>query len=243
MKRISLTPVGAERDSWMAIRDISKIMPEGWCITGGALMRLHLADRQKTAQRTTEDIDVIIDIKTSRSHIKEFEKALKECGFKPAGINASGANHRWNRSTDQATIDLLVPSGTIETVEKWSFGAIGRLIPTRVAHFSLEETEQVTIEIDGQAFEVPCPSIIGALYGKCSALLNSADSKERHLTDIAALADSLTPQERMFLLKTKERTSGFSRRRGEGLTHKQKSRLVMGLYAAADFNKNPQSLR
>lgn len=243
---IRLQVSGAEKDSWLALREIIELIPRGWCITGGSLVRLHLADSTRNApvQRATEDIDIILDVKAKRSHVSAFESALTECGFIPDGVNASGANHRWTRERDLAKIDLLVPAGITETVQKWSFNKLGILIPTRGAHFSLEEVEYIDVEIEGNRFTVPAPSIIGALYGKCSALLNSGDSnKQRHYRDIASLAYVLKPQERAFLANPVKAGFKGSRSKGEALTGRQKHRIVKGLLAASRSPAVPQELQ
>lgn len=55
---IQLQAAGAERDSWLALKELHELAPSGWCLTSGALVRLHLADSSSKviAQRTTEDI-------------------------------------------------------------------------------------------------------------------------------------------------------------------------------------------
>lgn len=63
---------------------------------------------------------------------------------------------------------------------------------------------------------------VGALYGKCSALLVSLDlSKDRHLSDIAALAAVVGPSDRRELLKLRRRERrriihGLTRAMGSG---------------------------
>lgn len=243
---IQLQAAGAERDSWLALKELHELAPSGWCLTGGALVRLHLADssRKVIAQRATEDIDIILNVKASRSNIKNFESALAQCGFAPDGVNASGANHRWVRTHDLAQIDVLAPDGITETVKAWSFGRFGPLIPTRGAHFSLEEAEDFEVNLNGECFPVPAPSIIGALYGKCSALLHSGDSnKQRHYRDIANLAYALLPNEKEFLAIPAKKGFRGPRHKGQPLTGKQKHRLVKGLLTVVDSTDIPKELR
>lgn len=243
---IYLQASGAELDSWLALKEIIELVPDGWCITGGSLVRLHLADssRPPVPQRATEDIDVILNVKASRANIKRFENALAKCGFVSDGVNASGANHRWVREADQAQIDVLAPAGITETVQSWSFDRLGKLIPTRGAHFSLEEVEKLEVDVRGHRFWVPAPSILGALYGKCSALLHSSDSKkERHYRDIANLVFALSAEEREFLATPSEPDFKGTRRKGNPLTGRQKHRLVKGLSATAQSPDVPEELR
>lgn len=241
-----LTVTGAEKDSWLALQEIIQILPSGWCVTGGSLVRLHLMSRAKrtTVQRATEDIDIILNVKARRSNIKDFENALQGCGFEPDGVNASGANHRWTRTTDHAKIDVLAPSGITETVNGWSFGRLGKLVPTRGAHFSIEEIEEIEVAIDGISLTVPAPSIIGALYGKCSALLHVGDSnKQRHLYDIASIVSVLTPEERELLSRPASKEARGVRLKGNPLSGRQKHRLIKGLLAAEQSPAVPHQLK
>ena len=94
---ILIPAIGAERSSWLGLADISEIMPQGWSLAGGSMMRLLASERSYAGSRSTHDIDVILDIRASRAHIHQFHEALSNAGFSIAGFNASGQNHRWVR--------------------------------------------------------------------------------------------------------------------------------------------------
>ncbi len=116
---IRIDTSGPELESWLGLAEISQIMPQGWSLAGGSLMRLLVSERNYQTSRSTRDIDVILDVRTQRSFINQFVDALTHIGFTPEGYNTSGQNHRWVRGLAQ--IDVLVPSGLSERTMGWSF--------------------------------------------------------------------------------------------------------------------------
>ncbi len=83
---ILIPAIGAERASWLGLADISEIMPQGWSLAGGSMMRLLAAERSYAGSRSTHDIDVILDIRASRAHIRQFHEALSNAGFSISGL-------------------------------------------------------------------------------------------------------------------------------------------------------------
>ncbi|WP_314935871.1 hypothetical protein [Rothia mucilaginosa] len=196
---ILIPAIGAERASWLGLADISEIMPQGWSLAGGSMMRLLAAERSYAGSRSTHDIDVILDIRASRAHIRQFHEALSNAGFSIAGFNASGQNHRWVRG--EAQIDILIPSGQSETARTYEYPGFGRLLETRGAQFGLERTRKASVLCANRQFTVNVPDGLGALYEKVSALLNNGDSdKSRHFRDIILLSSVLNSQERRDIL-------------------------------------------
>lgn len=213
-RRIELNLLSrAEKESWLGLLAVANKIPDGWALTGGGLMRLLSEERGYSEARATQDVDVILDVRARRSNIGDFYQALDAVGYKPDGFNASGQNHRWVYG--HAQIDVLVPSGLSLRTLSWNYPGFGRLLPTRGAQFLLYDLEKVTVHIDGQEGTINRPSALGALYGKCSALLNNGDrDKRRHLSDIAILCQILDVTER---------------RRISDLSGKQRFRLQKGV--------------
>lgn len=210
-----------ERASWQGLAEISERMPTGWSLAGGSLVRLHIAERGGSGGRSTRDIDVILDIRAEPRSTDRIVQVLKEIDFVPDGLNPAGHDHRWVRGGAQ--IDILTPDFLGPRLE-WLHPGLGKLLATRGAQFGLHRTERVRVAVDDFELDVLRPDLVGALYEKCSALLVFADpGKERHLGDIALLAELLapSPQDRAELLSLKPRQlkrirSGFVRARLTG---------------------------
>lgn len=231
---VEFTPFSdAERSSWWALLDIAKNMPDGWSLTGGGLIRLLIEERKHLGARATQDIDVVLDVRARRANIHDFYQTLSTLGFAPDGLNASGQNHRWVRG--EAQIDVLVPSGLSLRTLSWNYPGFGKLLPTRGAQFVLHDIEKVSVHVGNRSGVINRPTALGALYGKCSALLNNGDTnKSRHITDIALLSQVLTRDERKKILK---------------LSGKQRHRLSLGLdralkeYASSPYAQDLERLQ
>lgn len=211
-----LTADPREHASWVGWAEVSALMPSGWILVGGNLVRLHLEERGSDAARSTRDIDVILDIRAEPWSIAAVVTALESAHFEPDGFNPSGHDHRWVRGAAQ--IDVLTPDFLGPNLLDRRHPGLGRLLPTRGAQFALNRTERVTVKVDDFELEVNRPDLVGALYGKCSALLVSLDTdKDRHLSDIAALATVVRPRDRRQLLE---------------LSRKERRRIISGLTRA-----------
>lgn len=165
---------GAELESWLGLTDISDIISEGWSLAGGSMMRLLACERGYEGSRATRDIDVILDMRARRRHLDDFVQALRSTGFVIDGYNASGQNHRGVRGSAQ--IDVLVPSGQSQETLSYNFSGLGKVLTTRGAQFGIDRTSSVMVACSGREFRVNRPDALGALYEKCSALLNNGDT-------------------------------------------------------------------
>lgn len=125
-----LTADQRERASWKGLAEISALMPTGWSLAGGSLVRLHVAERGGSGGRSTRDIDVILDVRAEPHSIRRIVDAFATVGFEPDGLNPSGADHRWTRG--DAQIDVLTPDFLGPILERKHVG-LGRLLPTRGA--------------------------------------------------------------------------------------------------------------
>lgn len=199
----------------------------GWALAGGNLVRLHLAERGSSSARSTRDIDLILDVRAEPGSIDAVVAVLRAAGFAPSGFNPAGHDHRWQRGDGQ--IDVLVPSFLGPHILDRTYDGLGRLLPTRGAQLAIHRTQRVPIHVDELPRWVNRPDLVGALYGKCSALLVPTDvDKQRHLGDIAHLAGVLGPRVRREMLSLSPRER---RRLISGLTRAQSGEDVNGRQA------------
>ncbi len=195
---ISLPVAGAQRDSWEGLLDVASIHPDGWTIVGGQLTYLHLVDRSFPYPRPTADLDAVIDVRGNHpTAVQDFVNAMREVGFTSPIPTPDGHQHRWVRG--RAQIDILVPRGLSPNRSDGHRTGAGRVttIATAGGQFVLDRSSAVTVNLDGRVGDVNAPDLLGALFSKCSALLNYLDiNKERHFDDILMLA-SVTDYEQM----------------------------------------------
>lgn len=194
MTPIRVPTVGVkDRESWLAFAEICERMPDGWTLVGGSLTQLHLLERGSTRARFTRDMDVVLDIRARPKAIPELVETMRAVGYEP-GLNPAQKDHRWIRG--DAQIDILVPRGLRSSFLETRHDGIGFALETRGAEVALRRSEKRDVQVDGTVFTVNRPDLVGALYGKCSALLIPGDAdKSRHFEDIGLLASIVSEED------------------------------------------------
>lgn len=204
---IELPAMGeAQKQSWHALMDLYERITSDWTLIGGQLVHLHCAERGVSPTRPTNDVDTVVNIRTSPTMLATFTGALQDLGFTP-DISGDGIQHRWRR--DQAQIDVLIPEG-VGARAAASTGAGGApTIPAPGTTQALSRTEPVTILIEGRTGAVLRPNLVGALVCKAAARTEIAADRAsgRHCTDFVVLATLVSARDfRETLLGKKDRT-------------------------------------
>lgn len=65
-----------EAASWEGLADLAALMPSGWSLAGGGLVRLPAAERGSPHSRATRDIDLILDGWTGGSRVSGVSSRL-----------------------------------------------------------------------------------------------------------------------------------------------------------------------
>jgi len=91
---IDLPAMGeAQKQSWHALMDVYDRIDSGWALVGGQLVHLHCAERGRTPTRPTNDVDTVVDIRSSPGMLETFTAVLHM-----AVENAVGALERLQRA-------------------------------------------------------------------------------------------------------------------------------------------------
>lgn len=177
-----------QRESWHALLDLHVSHPTGWTLVGGQMVHLHLhcAEHGVSAQRPTDDVDTVLDVRAAPRVLHEFTATLHRLGFRPAGETWTGHQHRWERG--EAVIDLLIPRHLGERAARRPGVTGGTTIETPGAQQALDRTATVLVQVAGRAGFVRRPNLLGALVAKAAANTVALDPRRgRHLVDFAVL--------------------------------------------------------
>ncbi|WP_456697716.1 hypothetical protein [Aeromicrobium sp. P5_D10] len=192
---IELPAMGeAQGQAWHALMDLYERLSEGWALIGGQLIHLHCAEREGLPTRPTDDVDTVVDIRTSTSMLQKFTGILVDMGFAPE-TSGEGLQHRWRR--DLAQIDVLIPEGVGERARQ-RLGAGGA--PTVSAPGTtqaLNRTEAVAVLVEGREGTVLRPNLVAALVGKAAARTEIASNRAsiRHSIDFVILASLIAARD------------------------------------------------
>lgn len=95
---------GRQRQAWLGLLEVSRVLPQGWCIVGGQMVHLICLERGFTANRPTDDGDVALDVRARPTILHEFTEVLTSFGFVAKGTSPEGHQQRWVK--DEASIDV-----------------------------------------------------------------------------------------------------------------------------------------
>lgn len=189
------------------------VAPSTWCVIGGLMTELVLAERGSVPVRTTTDGDVLGHLAVDPDVMSKIELVLTEqLGMKlcPTG---EGIACRYQDSGDESLfIDVLVPSRA-----RAADGTPKRLAAPGTGDEQFLATlsmRTVTFSEAHAPFEARYPSLAGAFYAKATAWRDidpppeaEPIKKEKHLTDAIALALSASADELAI-----DRSKGFRSR-------------------------------
>lgn len=177
----------AQENAWRGLLEIYARLPDGWCLVGGQLVHLHCWERGYAPNRPTDDADTALDVRARPEILLEFTRTLTEMGFRTAGSNMSGHQHRWIRG--DAWIDILIADGLGERGARRRGVTGATTLASPGMQQALDRTEIVDVDLAGIRGRVRRPSLHGALVVKAAAYGVTADPfRNRHIPDLAVLA-------------------------------------------------------
>ena len=192
---VTLPAMSAPQEkSWLALLDLHDTHPTGWTLVGGQMVHLHCAERGVSPRRPTDDVDTVLDVRAEPHVLHGFTTALRDLGFRPAGVTWTGHQHRWE--LEDAAIDILIPRHLGERASSRTGVTGATTIETPGAQQALDRTEEVQVNIAGRTGIARRPNLLGALVAKAAANTVALDPRRgRHLTDFAVLATLLQPDD------------------------------------------------
>lgn len=174
------------------------VSPSAWCVIGGLMTELVLAEAQAESPRTTTDGDLLGHLAVDPAVMDKIESVLIDTLKMKPKPSSEGIVCRYCDSDDESLfIDVLVPSRTRSAVTKFKrLAAPG----TGDAQFlNTLSLRTVTFSDQHEQFIAQYPSLAGAFYAKATAWRDidpppsaAPIEKEKHLIDAIAIAASAT---------------------------------------------------
>ena len=186
----------AQRQGWLVLLDLAEAFPTGWCLLGGQMVWLLATERGVDPPRATDDVDVVVDIRSEPDGIRELCLWLESSGFDLEGISPEGIGHRYVRAASpgpgRVIFDVLAPDNVGERANlSTTKGARTLEVPgSRVA---LNNAERVQVSVGVRVGWVYRPKLTAAIAVKAAATtITSRFIVERDFADAAFLL-SLIP--------------------------------------------------
>ena len=213
MPTLSVTPVDdAEAEIWSLAREVAGLLGGlPWILIGGLMVRIIEAEHGVTTEWTTGDVDAVLDIRAMSTATEEASRRLVAAGFEPERDDS--LVFRFVRGHD--IVDVLAPDNLGErarltTVPPDStMEAIGR-------RQALTRGRTVTVDAGDGPFELPVPSLVGAIVIKARVVgsVQNRNTRRKHERDLARLL-AVVDDPVALLAELTGRERGYLRQRAE----------------------------
>jgi hypothetical protein len=193
-----LTP--AEEEGWWLLFELADQDLDSWMLVGGQMMQLLAAEHGSIDRvRPTEDIDVVVNVRSKPGGTEQLAGWLLEQGFELAGVSPAGVGHRFARAAvggpGVTLVDVLAPEGLGARTNIFTVRPARTVqVPGSVQAF--ERSEVVPVEVSGlsgrpaRSGRVRRPNLLGALVAKAAATaIPVRDNPDRDWQDAALLLD------------------------------------------------------
>ncbi len=199
MTVLSLLPP-AQYQAWQLLFELDRSVDIPWALIGGQLVALLAAEHGAALPRTTQDADVLVDVRAAPGGIETVCAFLAERGLELEGISPEGVGHRFSRAADpgpgHVSVDVLAPDGLSERTRTITVPPARTVsVPSGSALLAACESVEVTISdlAGGQkSGRVRRPGVLAALIGKAAATTIAGRlDPERDLQDAALLLSLL----------------------------------------------------
>lgn len=194
----------AEAQLWRTTAEVARLFADWpWVLVGGLMVAILEREYGVTVSRTTIDVDVLIDVRAVTQATRQAASRLEEAGF-VAEQTADGLAYRFVRGDDIVDVlapDHLGPRTDIVTAPP------GKTLEAVGGRQALERRRLVAVEVAGQTFSVPIPSLLGAIIIKARVCASSREEKHRRdlarllalVDDVEAMRQEMSQSERKYL--------------------------------------------
>lgn len=201
----------AELGLWRATAELATAVPKGsWTLVGAQMVFLLAYEHDLPIGRTSGDVDLMMDVRALTGATQEASATLERLGYELDPPSPDGRAHRFRRG--DAVVDVLAPDGVGARASLLTIPP-GRTIAVAGGTQALERSRQVSVLLEGRGFELPCPSVLGAILIKARAVDVAADP-DKHRRDLALLL-AMVDDPRSVRDEMRKTERGWLRRRRE----------------------------
>ena len=196
----------ADADLWRLTREVAGMLRGiPWVLIGGQMVAIIEAEHGASVGRATGDVDTLLDVRALSTAIQSATQRLLAAGFVPER-HEEGLTYRFVRGSDlvdvlapdhlgdRANLATVPPDATLETIGGTQ---------------AISRRRSVLVDTGDGPFELPIPSLVGAIIIKARAATAARTTREKHERDLArlialvaepaALRVELTGKERAYL--------------------------------------------
>jgi len=202
---IRIDPGGdAEAQLWRAAAEVARLFADWpWVLVGGLMVAILEREHRVAVSRATVDVDALIDVRAVTRATREAALRLERAGF-VAEQTADGLAYRFVRGPD--IVDVLAPDHLGRRTDIVT-APPGKTIAAIGGRQALDRRRLVVVDVAGESFSIPVPSLLGAIIIKARVCASSALPKHRRdlarllalVGDVDAVRREMSPNERKYL--------------------------------------------
>lgn len=185
----AMTP--AQEQGWNVLLDLSLRFPSGWCLVGGQMVWLLAAEHGAKPLRATDDVDLVVDIRSEPGGIRRLCQWLEGQGFGLEGINPEGIGHRYVRTADpgpgKIIFDVLAPD-KVGSRADLSTTQGARTLEAPGTRKAIDSSQSVEVTLNNRNGIVLRPTLVAAIILKATTTtIPTRPDTDRDFTDSAFL--------------------------------------------------------
>lgn len=162
----------AQQQGWLSLIDLGSAFRTGWCLVGGQMVWLLAAEHGEVPPRATDDVDVVVDIRSLPTGIQDLCRWLEDNGFELDGISPDGIGHRYAKAADRdpglVMFDVLA-ADNVGTRANLSTSRGARTVEAAGSRRALNNLERVEVSVSHTAGFVYRPTLTAAIVLKAVA--------------------------------------------------------------------------
>lgn len=194
----------AEAQLWRAAAEVARLFADWpWVLVGGLMVAILEREHGVTVSRATVDVDALIDVRAVTRATREAALRLERAGF-VAEQTADGLAYRFVRGPD--IVDVLAPDHLGRRTDIVT-APPGRTIAAIGGRQALDRRRLVVVDVAGESFSIPVPSLLGAIIIKARVCASSMLPKHRRdlarllalIDDVEAMRQGMSSNERKYL--------------------------------------------
>jgi hypothetical protein len=162
----------AQEQGWITLLDLATTFPTRWCLVGGQMVWLLAAEQGVTPPRATDDVDIVVDIRSEPTGVRVLCSWLEDKGFMLQGISPEGIGNRYFKAAnpgpgdvifDVLALDNAGPRANLSTTR----GA--RTLEATGSRRALNSSERVEVSVAHTTGWVYRPKLAAAIILKAAA--------------------------------------------------------------------------
>jgi hypothetical protein len=172
-----------EIDIWRLAARLAELLSGlTWVLVGGLMVRALEMEAGVASGWATSDVDAILDVRAISSATGLAATRLMAAGFQPC--QEDGATYRFTKGRE--VVDLMAPDHVGANADLTT-APPGKTISTPGGRQALNRARILRLDVGDGPFELPVPSLAGALVIKALAADVAAAARQKHERDLARL--------------------------------------------------------